>query len=550
MPRGRELPPRYPMANSGADTRRERGAPSTQPTRPPSIAGPQAPLGPTLALTVALAIGLFVVLLGLVLILTSPTPLPPPLGEQEQDVETALYVAVFALILPAALIAVPRLADAIAAGPNAGALSLLVAFLVATLAVAILVVRVLPGGGGVVEALSVVGTWWLGAVALLARAARGALRGRGCSGSPTWHPSLGRWRAPSSSARSWPSPLWGRSAWFRSRWAPLPSPPSCSCTRAAAPACHPCRAAGDGDRRRGHRPLPAGDSRPGHLRLRLSLRGVHQSRDPVSPRLLPGAGQRGARTAAPCWSTRPPSTGSAPIYFLAAGSSSPRSDTGPSDSSTGSCSRSSSPRATACCGSPALPGCLPAGALALAVIALIYNLEYSVGSLPQHGPLRFGLPMLVILAAVAEARWPRPLARRRSPPSSSSSASPRSGRSRPSPTRSPRSQRSPAFGPGRSRGRDAWHGSLRQGPSPGGLRGRPPPLRRRDAGLRRRSCPIGASTSPTWTSSCSATSATSPTTSPTGRRACPWARRTWPRRPRSSCWSAAAATSSSGSGPR
>ncbi len=41
------------------------------------------------------------------------------------------------------------------------------------------------------------------------------------------------------------------------------------------------------------------------------------------------------------------------------------------------------------------------------MIALIYNLEYSVGSLPQHGPLRFGLPMIVILAAVAEARWPR-----------------------------------------------------------------------------------------------------------------------------------------------
>ncbi len=141
------------MAISGANSRRERGAPSTEPVRSPPISGPQAPLGPTLALTVALAIGLFVPVLGLALILTSPTPLPPPLGEQEQDVETALYLAVFALILPAALIAVPRLADAIAAGPNAGALSLLVAFLVATLAVAILVVRVLPGGGGVVEAL-------------------------------------------------------------------------------------------------------------------------------------------------------------------------------------------------------------------------------------------------------------------------------------------------------------------------------------------------------------------------------------------------------------
>ena len=115
--------------------------------------GPRAPLGPTLALTVALAIGLFVLVLGPALILTSPTPLPPPLGEQEQDVESALYVAVFAMILPVALIGAPRLADSIAAGPNAGVLSLLVAFVVATLAVAILVVRTLPGGGSVVAAL-------------------------------------------------------------------------------------------------------------------------------------------------------------------------------------------------------------------------------------------------------------------------------------------------------------------------------------------------------------------------------------------------------------
>ncbi len=112
----------------------------------------------------ALAIGLFVLVLGPALILTSPTPLPPPLDEQEQDIESALYLAAFAIILPAALIAAPRLADTIAAGPNAGALSLLVALVVATLAAAILVVRVLPGGGGVVEALAVVGVWWLGAI--------------------------------------------------------------------------------------------------------------------------------------------------------------------------------------------------------------------------------------------------------------------------------------------------------------------------------------------------------------------------------------------------
>ena len=50
---------------------------------------------------------------------------------------------------------------------------------------------------------------------------------------------------------------------------------------------------------------------------------------------------------------------------------------------------------------------LAASALALAVVVLIYNLVFPVGTIPQHGPLRFGLPMALVLAAVAEARWPR-----------------------------------------------------------------------------------------------------------------------------------------------
>jgi hypothetical protein len=54
------------------------------------------------------------------------------------------------------------------------------------------------------------------------------------------------------------------------------------------------------------------------------------------------------------------------------------------------------------------PKWLSTGALALAVVALIYNLVYSVGSLvAQHGPLRFGLPVVLIFAAVGGARFPR-----------------------------------------------------------------------------------------------------------------------------------------------
>jgi hypothetical protein len=45
--------------------------------------------------------------------------------------------------------------------------------------------------------------------------------------------------------------------------------------------------------------------------------------------------------------------------------------------------------------------------LAVGVIALVLSRVYPVGALPQEGPLRFGLPLLVILAGVAAERLPR-----------------------------------------------------------------------------------------------------------------------------------------------
>ncbi len=47
-------------------------------------------------------------------------------------------------------------------------------------------------------------------------------------------------------------------------------------------------------------------------------------------------------------------------------------------------------------------------AVGLAVPVLLYNLTYPVGALLQHGPLRFGIPMVVIAAAVASARERQP----------------------------------------------------------------------------------------------------------------------------------------------
>jgi hypothetical protein len=50
---------------------------------------------------------------------------------------------------------------------------------------------------------------------------------------------------------------------------------------------------------------------------------------------------------------------------------------------------------------------LALGALGLAVVTFVYHLYYSIGELPQQGPLRFGLPMVVIVAQAAARRWPR-----------------------------------------------------------------------------------------------------------------------------------------------
>ena len=50
---------------------------------------------------------------------------------------------------------------------------------------------------------------------------------------------------------------------------------------------------------------------------------------------------------------------------------------------------------------------LSASAFGVAVVALVFNLSYPIGSLPQSGPLRFGMPMLLVLVAVAGERFPR-----------------------------------------------------------------------------------------------------------------------------------------------
>jgi hypothetical protein len=97
-------------------------------------------------------------------------------NQQDQTAKSLLYLAAFVVILPAALQLVPRLADAIARGPNGAALSVLGAVLVGSLAALLIAVRIshrLPWGDGLTVMLLAVLIWGLGAGAALIRAVRG-----------------------------------------------------------------------------------------------------------------------------------------------------------------------------------------------------------------------------------------------------------------------------------------------------------------------------------------------------------------------------------------
>jgi hypothetical protein len=155
------------------------GLPLEQATRPvvpegsaPRQARPDA-LVPTLVLTLVLAFASFALLMSLVMLVVEPEPIGYLGVSQRQDAETALYLAAFAVILPLALIAGSRVANAIATGPNASVLSPLAGILLSTLAAAVLLARLFDQfswGGGVRTVLVVVGLWSLAAAAALWRA--------------------------------------------------------------------------------------------------------------------------------------------------------------------------------------------------------------------------------------------------------------------------------------------------------------------------------------------------------------------------------------------
>lgn len=369
----------------------------------------RAPLDIAIALSVLLGIGCFAVAAAAVVLVVQPTPiagLALPLA-QRQHAETALYFAGFFVILPLALIAGPRIADAIALGASREGLSFLAATLVAAMSVAVIAARVLPWESAA-DALGALAVWWVAAAASLARAARPA----------PWKPLL---RAGHLAPQAWCAAavlalasllvftsldtinllmlLVGTAvvigilaAVHRGLDARLPRP-----------------------RGRWGLALDAGVVivlalaipdlvifRPdagGLETYKASIIGFHQN-FLIGPANQVLAGDAVLVKTASQY-------GVLPIYLLAGwfklvpigyGT------TGFLDGvlyvflfAAGFCVLRLS-------GTSRL---LSAGAMAFAVVVLLYNLEYPVGGLLQHGPLRFGIPMGIVLGAVIEAREPR-----------------------------------------------------------------------------------------------------------------------------------------------
>ncbi|MEK6250813.1 MAG: hypothetical protein AABM43_02510 [Actinomycetota bacterium] len=361
---------------------------------------------------VTLGLACFAVVLAVTLLLVAPKPVYglAPLT-QRQDAESTLYLLAFGLILPLALIVVPRLADGIAAGPNGGGLALVAAVLIGSLMLSLLVARALPGANAA-EALGMFALWWLGAVALLARA-----------GSTRPWATLSRAAPLTSSA-------WALAAGlvltallaFTSLDSISLLPLGIGIGAILIVLTTHARSVALG--------LPKVPKRWGlaiDAAIILLLALVIPDLVIFKPAGVGGVGLEAAYKAAiiqfhqdfllgpanqvlagdAVLVNTASQYGIGPIYFLAAWFQLVPIGYGTLGFLDGILYVLEFASGYCVLRIAGASRVLASGALALAVVALLYNHLYPVGGLLQHGPLRFGLPMVVILAATVAARWPR-----------------------------------------------------------------------------------------------------------------------------------------------
>jgi hypothetical protein len=343
----------------------------------------RAPFGTTVALVVTLAVAAFAVVMPFVALAIEPVELPAPFPSQNQRAETLAYLLAFAVILPAAIVAGRRLADRVR-DPAVPAL------LAAGLAAAVIAVRLADGGVAAVLVAALL--WWAGAAVVLARPPRvapatvwaiaaalllGALL---CFAELRSISPLALLVGPLAAAAA----VRFRAVRLPGRWSAVADAAVVALLLLAVPdlvifrpedaATDPLAAIETGIFQFHHNFLlgPANEVLDGHAMLAgtASQYGVVSIYALAAWFLLAPIG----------YGTFGLLTGAMTAAWFAAGYGVVRM---------GGASRP-----------------LAAAALALAVVALAYNLVYPVGALPQSGPLRFGLPMALLLAVVAGERFP------------------------------------------------------------------------------------------------------------------------------------------------
>jgi hypothetical protein len=358
-----------------------------------------------------LAFAAFAVVMAIVIFAVHPRPIPGFRATQRQSAETALYLVALCVLLPASLLVAHRLARSISSSQGEAALSLLAAVLAAGLAAAIVVARlshVVPHGGGKGAVLIAALGWWLLAAPALARAARP-------------HP----WRALVRAAP------WAGWAWAASAALALGSLLTVTDLRSVSPlplvlgagvllwsfAVAPRRVVP-----RLRRPW-AGIADAGVLAALLLavpnltiIRPEDRAATPLArivdsvvqfhqDLFLGPANQVLAGKAMLVDTVCQYGVGS--VYLLAGWFKLAPIGYGTYGLLDGILTALLF--AAGYC-VLRLAGCsrvLAGAALAVGVIALVYNRLYPVGQLPQEGPLRFGLPLALVLAATAGARFPR-----------------------------------------------------------------------------------------------------------------------------------------------
>ena len=359
-----------------------------------------SPLGETTAIATALGVALFVPVLAAVKVLTTPVYVASFHYFENQHSETAAYVLTFLVILPATVMLAPRLADWLEARLGEHRASLARALLVDGMLAALLLARIAPAGGSIVEVLVADAAWAFAAVILIRRAAA--------------HP------APAGGSRlaglAWPAAgllailcLFA----FTSIGSISLLGVAVALVVAVALWLAPIPRLGRGPGRAADAAVvlllallipdlvvfsPAG---PGNtLQTAFTTRVIqfHQDFYLGPANVVMHGGAMLVDTAS--------QYGVGPIYAIAAWFQVAPFGYGPL---------------------VFLDGCLyvlyfgagylilrlagtsrglASAALAVSVLVLIYNLAFPVGALLQHGPIRFGIPMLVIAGAVAEARMP------------------------------------------------------------------------------------------------------------------------------------------------